>query len=135
MEGRHMSRRSTQTLTEVELEFMLILWQHGEATSEIIQDDFRSRGRELSGGAIRRMLAILTDKGFVGRRKEGRSFTYFPAVSERNAKSGMVGDLLRRAFGGSAAHMIAALFNSRDISGDDLKKIDAIIATRRKEKQ
>jgi len=120
-------------LTEVELEFMQILWALGEATSEVIQDVFRSEGRKLSGGAIRRMLAILTDKGFVGRRKEGRSFIYSPAITERCAKSGMVGDLRRKAFGGSASLMIATLFDSRDISGKDLKKIEAIIAKRRKE--
>ena len=39
---------------------------------------------------------------------------------------------LQAGFGNTAAHMIAALFNTRDISDADLKKIDDIIANRRK---
>ena len=66
-----MPRRKTRTLTEVELEFMQILWAEGEASTEDVQEALRRRGRELADGSVRKVLAILIDKGYATRRREG----------------------------------------------------------------
>ena len=64
-----MARRKSKVLTEVELEFMRILWSKGEVTVEEVMEALRSECRPLSDGSVRKILAILGRKGYVDRRK------------------------------------------------------------------
>ena len=78
-----MPRRKSRTLTEVELEFMQILWGAGELTTEEVQSALRDQRRKLSDGSIRKMLSILVEKGYLSRRREGRGYLYFE-IRENN---------------------------------------------------
>ncbi|NQT85155.1 BlaI/MecI/CopY family transcriptional regulator, partial [bacterium] len=110
-----MSRRQARTLTEVELEFMQVIWRLGEATTDDVLTALAEQGRDLADGSIRKVLSILVQKGYLARRREGRGFVHTPTVEEAEANGSMVRDLLTRAFGGSAALMVASLLDSRDV--------------------
>ena len=128
-----MARRSTSTLTEVELEFMHLLWAEHEVSPEDIQNALLERGRTLTGGSIRKMLSILMRKGYVNRKKEGKKYLYTARVGQEQAKKSMIRELLNRAFGGSASLMFATLIEGRDVPEEDLKTIERLIAERKKE--
>ena len=130
-----MARRKSRTLTEVELEFMQVVWDGGEVTSEDITEALSREGRDLSGGTVRKMLSILEDKGYVSRRREGQSFVYKAKVCRAKATRTMVADLLKRAFGGKAAHMVAALMDTNAVRSDDVREIERLIAQRKREDQ
>ena len=127
-----MARRRSQTLTDVELEFMQVLWSLFEANSVMIQKALRERGRELTGGSIRKVLGILERKGHVQRRRLGRSFYYAPKTQPRVAKHGAVRDLCLRLFYGSVPNLIAALLDAADLRPDDVEEIKKLIAQREK---
>ncbi len=122
-----MARRKSPTYTEVELEFMHIIWELGEVTTEDMQRTLEERNRPLSDGSIRKILSILLAKGHVERRRDGRSFYYKAKVDKDNARKNMVQDLLKRAFDGSVSLMVAALFDSRDLQKDDLQAVRRLI--------
>ncbi len=130
-----MARRKARTLTEVELEFMLVVWAApDDVNSEDVMKALAKEGRKLSDGSVRKMLSILEDKGYLSRRKEGRSFYYRAEVPEDQANRSLVVDLLCRAFGGSAALMVATLLDSRKIGKKDLDKIKKLIAAKERGK-
>ena len=52
-----MARRISPTFTEVELEFMRIVWPAGEVTTEDVLTALRKRGRDLSDGSVRKILS------------------------------------------------------------------------------
>jgi BlaI family penicillinase repressor len=124
------ARRKSRTLTEVELEFMQVVWAAGGVTTEDVQNALRKQGRNLTDGSVRKMLSILTTKGYLTRSKDGRGFVYEAAVPADKANRRMVVDLLRRAFGGSAALMVATLLDSSDVSDKDVEEIKKLIADR-----
>ena len=128
-----MARQSSRTLTEVELEFMQIVWDRGEVTTEGVQDALEEQGRSLTGGSVRKMLGILVEKGYLTRRKEGRGFVYSPEVNAERATRSMVSDLLDRAFDGSPADMVAALLDCRSVRPGDVQRIRQLIAEREQE--
>ena len=130
-----MARRTSRTLTEVELEFMQILWAHSEVTPEDIQNILLSRKRTLTGGSIRKMLAILMKKGYVKRSRKGKGFVYRAKVHQEQANRSMIQYLLNRAFGGSASLMVAALLENHPVPGEDLKKIERLIAEHKRKEQ
>ena len=128
-----MGRRKSSTFTEVELEFMQVIWAAGEVTTDHVLEVLKGRGRNLSDGSIRKVLSILVEKGHLTRRRDGRAFLYKPKIHEGQAHRKMVQDLVTRAFGGSAALMVAALFDSKTLSERDLEDIKRLIAKHEKE--
>jgi len=129
-----MPRRKSRTLTEVELEFMQIVWQAGDVTPEDVLEQLRRKGRNLSDGSVRKILSILVTKGYVSRRAEGRTFRYNAEVPKGRANRSLLMDLVNRAFGGSPALMVASLLDSPKVSQADLKQIRQMISEREKPK-
>ena len=127
-----MARRTSPTFTEVELEFMQVIWTLGEVSTEIMQNALHDQGRDLSDGSIRKILSILLRKGHLTRRRVGRNFLYKANVHKNQAHRNMVQDLLKRAFDGSVSLMAAALLDSRDLRDDDIEEIKRLIAEREK---
>jgi predicted transcriptional regulator len=122
-----MGRRKSATFTEVELEFMQVIWAAGEVSTDHVQEVLKERGRNLSDGSIRKILSILIEKGHLTRRRDGRAFLYKSKVREGQAHRKMVQDLVKRAFGGSAGLMVAALFDGNAPNERDLKDIKRLI--------
>ena len=123
-----MARRKASTYTEVELEFMHVVWESGEVGTEEVQRVLQRSGRELSDGSIRKVLSILVKKGHLTRRKTGRSFLYKAKIPQKKANIKMVQDLLKRGFRGSPSLMMAALLESRTVNKRDMKRIQQLIA-------
>ncbi len=129
-----MARRKARTLTEVELEFMQVVWPEREVTTEQVRVALRRQGRGLSDGSVRKVLSILVEKGYLTRRREGRGFYYRAKVPEGTASRSMVLDLLKRAFGGSAALMMAALFDAEAVGDEEMPKIKKLIAEQERDR-
>jgi BlaI family transcriptional regulator, penicillinase repressor len=123
-----MPRWKSRTLTGGELDFMRVLWSLGEAAPEQIQDALTNQGRAVTGGTIRNVLAVLMEKKYVARRKQGKAHLYRAAVSEEQALAEMAGTLLTGAFGGSESLLVAALLKNREVNPDELAAIEKLIA-------
>jgi len=122
-----MSGRKSTTFTEVELEFMQIIWDLGSVSTEDMQKHLGDKGRDLADGSIRKIFSILMKKGHLQRIKEGRSYIYSPKVVREQAKSNMILDLLKRGFSDSVPGMVATLLNSKNISSNDLEEIKNLL--------
>src|SRR5687768_13530960 len=59
--------------TEVELEVMNILWEHGELKPAEVIEHYP---RPIQNSAVRSFLAVLLKKGHVTRRKVGKAYYY-----------------------------------------------------------
>ncbi len=125
-----MPRRKSRTLTEVELEFMQVVWDLGEATTEDVLRALQKQGRDLADGSVRKVLGILVTKGYLSRRPDGRGFRYKPEVPRDRANKKLLADLMGRAFQGSAALMVAALLDSKNVTKRELAEIRRLIAER-----
>jgi BlaI family penicillinase repressor len=124
----------SRPLTELELEFMHALWAAGkEVTTEDIAAGLRVRGRDLSGGSVRKILSILMRKGFVSRRRLGKGFLYRAEVGKKLATSSLLLDLLGRAFEGQGALLVGALMDSGALSQGDVAEIERLIRAEREE--
>jgi BlaI family transcriptional regulator, penicillinase repressor len=128
-----MARRKTKTLTEVELEFMQIIWEKGEATPEDISTELIKINHPISGGSIRNVLAIMSEKGYITRRKRSKTYLYAAKVGKDDASKSMVMDILTRVFGGSESMMVSSILKKEDIKKDELEHIERLIAERKKE--
>ena len=120
-------RRKSHTLTQLELEIMLVIWGQDETTVNDISDRLADAGRPLALPSIRTMLSILQDKGYVERRKEGREYVYAAVVSGEQSRKCILRDIIDRAFDGSASYLVAALVNGEMVSKGELEEAKRLI--------
>jgi predicted transcriptional regulator len=91
--------------TDAELAILRVLWDRGPSTVrqvyEVVAD-----GRALAYTTTLKLLQIMTEKGLVRREELGRGHVYQARYGEEETQRRLVGDLLERAFGGSAAKLV-----------------------------
>ncbi len=131
--GILMARPGSEHPTELELEILKILWKE----SPLLVRDVRAKletqaGRPLAHSSVITMLNIMHRKGFLRRRKEGKSFFFSPKVEKKDIAGGIVGDLLSRLFDGDSSAMVMNLLDTADLDGDELNELRKLIARKAK---
>jgi predicted transcriptional regulator len=101
-------RHSILEMAPLELDCMNALWPLGEATVRDIQIALAPT-RPRAYTTIMTILDRLAQKGVVLRRKSGRAWVYSPNVSEDDARSRAIAQLVDGFFGGSAEALAAHL--------------------------
>lgn len=124
---------SVKHFTRVELEFMQIIWDLPGTSVPELRERLAKADHHLTEGAIRRILAILMEKGHLKRERKGRQFLYRATMDRPVAEKSMVGDLLRRGFGDSITGMVASLLDCRTVDKEELDEIKRIIERHEKE--
>ena len=131
-----MARTKSQHPTELELEILKILWEEAPLPVREVRARLESRAdRPLAHSTVITMLNIMYDKGFLKRKKDGKSFLFSPKVKKDRVTGGMMGDLLSRAFNGSPSAMVLNLLESTDVDADELAEIRKLISRKSKEKK
>jgi len=126
-----MAKTRLHRLGDLQLRIMKILWSSGEATVGAVADEL-AREKDLAYTTIATMLRKMELRGLVKHRLEGRSFIYRAAVGEEAVSRGMADHLLDRLFEGSLADMVHHLLSTRDISREELKRLEKLVAERKK---
>ena len=121
-----MPRKQTQRPTDAELAILRVLWRRGPSTVRQVQEELERR--EPTGyTTVLKLLQIMTDKGLVERDESQRAHVYRPSESEEATQRHLVGDLLDRAFDGSAAQLVLRALSARPASSRDMQKIREIL--------
>jgi len=111
------------------LEVLQIIWERGpctvrEAMEWLDYDPPRAYTSVMS------LMNVMSDKGLLERTPRGRAFVYAAKAPRDRTLKRMVGDLLERAFNGSASAMVTNLLDGANPSDEELDEIRNIIAAR-----
>ncbi len=115
-----MARPKDKYPTTGELEILKILWTDGACTVRDVMEKLKPRRAYTS---VMSRMNIMYDKGLLSRKPHGRAFIYKAKVGQDRTLGGMVGDLLGRAFEGSASGLVAHLLDHSNPSEDELREI------------
>ncbi len=82
-----------------------------------------------SYSAVRALMRLMEEKGYIKHKKEGAKFIYSPVQSRLNASKIAVKNLVNTFFENKTEDAVVALIDSSDIklSDADMKKISKII--------
>ena len=131
-----MARPGSEHPTELELEILKILWEESPLPVREVRAKLETNaGRKSAHSTVITMLNIMFDKGYLKRKKDGKSFLFSPKVKQADVTGGMSGDLLSRAFGGSLSAMVLNLLETQDVDAEELAEIRKLIARKAKEKK
>ena len=126
-----MTKPKTHRLGDLQLKIMTVLWDRTEATvSDVHQAVFSES--DLAYTTVATMLRKMEARGLVSHRSEGRSFVYRAAIAADEVSQSMADHLLNRLFQGSLAEMVNHLLTTREVSRDELSRLERLIAEKRK---
>lgn len=93
----------------------------------------RLGGEPLAYTTVATMLRKMENRHLVTHREEGRKFIYRAAVSAEDVTRSMADDLVDRLFEGSLAETVSHLLETREVSPDELTRLEQLIRRRRDE--
>ena len=122
----HLSRRERQ--------IMDVLYRSGRATAAEVQAGMPDAP---SYSAVRTMLRILEEKGHVRHQPDGPRYVYIPRVARDKAKRSALRHVVNTFFEGSAAQVMAALFelSPRDLGEDEIARLRQLIDNAKQQKK
>ena len=119
-----MHEQIAEKITDSELEVMKTLW---EAEDALPITDIRQTLQEKKGWestTVKTLVSRLCTKGAVEQEKR-KVFFYRALISEKEYNDWATGSLIDRLYGGSARSLVAALVNSKGLSGEDIAELRA----------
>ena len=120
----------SKTLSRRERQIMDIVFARNYATVRQIQEQLDDPPTDM---AVRRMVQILEEKGFLKRHKEGREFVYSPMESRKKAGGTALQQVLDTFFGGAIDEAMATHFSKKEkVSPEQLARLQEMIAKAKK---
>ena len=125
-----MSKAKVYRLGDLQLRIMKVLWERQEAT---VSDVHGALGKQdFAYTTVATMLRKMEARGLVKHREDGRSFVYRAVVAVARVNRSMADHLVDRLFEGSLADAVAHLLTTRDVSPEELSKLEKLIAEKKK---
>ena len=121
-----------QQLTPVELELMEILWKQGESTVHEVLKAL-PHDRQLAYTSVSTILRILQQKKVVTIVKNGRQHRYVPLYSQADFTAQSVKKVVKQAFSGSSAQLVAYLVQGNALSAAELEAVAALLKAKKQE--
>ena len=112
--------------TDAELEILTVLWSRGPSTVRDVHEVIASR-KPAQYTTVLKQLQVMAEKGLVRRDETQRSHVYEPARPREWTQRQLAGDLLQRAFNGSAARLMQGALSSRRTSRAELAEIRKLL--------
>ncbi len=121
-----MANRKPPRPTDAELTILRVLWQRGPSTVRQVVDQL-SRDRPTGYTTVLKLLQIMTEKRLVLRDERQRSHVYRAALPEARTQRQLVGELLERAFGGSARKLVVQALAAKKASPAEIAEIRKLL--------
>jgi BlaI family transcriptional regulator, penicillinase repressor len=120
--------------TDAELEILTVLWSIGPATVREVYDVIRRR-RSAQYSTILKFMQIMAEKGLVRRDESERAHVYEPTKPREWTQRQLAGDLLERAFSGSAKALMIGALSARKASKEELAELRKLLDELPKDKE
>jgi len=117
-----MRRREPPRPTATELDILRVLWERGPSTVREVHEVL-AKSKDMGYTTVLKLLQIMTVKGMVKRDENARAHVYEARQPAENTKRQLVGDLLQRAFAGSASQLMLHALSSKKTPREEIEEI------------
>lgn len=122
---------SIHRLGDLQLKIMKILWERREATVSDVHK-ILCKNTEFAYTTVATLLKRMEEHGLIKHRLEDRKFLYRPVAKEEDVTRDLSDHLVKGLFEGSLADMVSHLLKTREVSQEELDRLEKLIAEQRK---
>lgn len=112
--------------TDAELEILTVLWDRGPSTVRDVFDTIAAR-KPTQYTTVLKLMQIMAEKGLVRRDEKQRAHVYEAARPREWTQQQLAGDLLRRAFNGSARSLMVGALSAKKTSREELAELRRLL--------
>jgi predicted transcriptional regulator len=112
--------------TDAELEILTVLWSRGPSTVRQVLETILLR-KPAQYTTVLKLLQIMAGKGLVRRDEKERAHLYEASRPREWTERQLAGDLLRRAFQGSAKSLMLGALSARKTSKKELAEMRLLL--------
>jgi len=121
-----MPRPASSQPTEVELQILRVVWEHGSATARQIHNGLLGT-KDRNYSTTVKMLSLMLDKGLVRRNEDVRPHVYRAVMTRQKTQQQMLAHLIHRVYDGSAKSLVLQALSSQTATQEDLAEIRKLI--------
>ena len=110
--------------TGAELDILAVLWRLQPCTAREVHE---ALGAETGYTTTLKQMQLMTAKGLVRRNERFRTHMYETCVPQEQTQKQIAGDLIRRAFGGSAKNLVMGALSAQPASREELDEIRCLL--------
>ena len=123
--------KPSNALTESEWTIIKAVWDHEPCAAPAIQEKLHKQ-TAWTYSTVRTLMDRMVAKGLLSAEKVRNLTLYRSVVTRKQAQRGELFYALKHAFNGALTPMIQCLLNTRDLSADELEKLESLIQTKKK---
>jgi BlaI family penicillinase repressor len=112
--------------TDAELEILTVLWSRGASTVRDVYENIAAR-KPTQYTTVLKTMQIMAEKGLVRRNEEQRAHVYEAARPQEWTQQQLAGDLLRRAFNGSARSLMLGALCAKKATRGELAELHKLL--------
>ncbi len=120
--------------TDAELEILTVLWSIGPATVREVYNALNRR-RPAQYSTTLKFMQIMAEKGLLRRDESQRAHVYEASRPREWTQRQLAGDLLDRAFSGSAKALLLGALSARRASKKELAEMRELLDEHRREEK
>jgi BlaI family penicillinase repressor len=121
-----MRKQFLNQLSRRERQIMDAIYRMGGATAAEVR---KAIPDPPSYSAVRALLGVLEEKGFLKHKKRGRAYRYQPTVSQHQARDSALKHLVQTFFDGSVASVMAALVDlgHKTLDEEEIERLEILV--------
>lgn len=112
--------------TAAELDLLRTLWQLGPSTVKDVHVARQAERPDVTYATVLRLMQVMHGKGLLLRDESQRSHVYAAAHAPDALRTGLLGDLIQKAFAGSAKDLVLAALNTH-VSAQEREEIRRLL--------
>jgi predicted transcriptional regulator len=112
--------------TDAELAILSVLWRLGPSTVRAVHEQL-SPSQGTGYTTVLKLMQLMAQKGLVVRDESQRSHVYRAASAEAQTQKRLLGDLMERAFEGSASQLVLRALSVKRSSPEELEQIRRLL--------
>jgi predicted transcriptional regulator len=112
--------------TDAELAILAVLWRLGPSTVRDVHEALRHT-QSTGYTTVLKLMQLMAQKGLVLRDESERSHVYRAARAAAQTQQRLLGDLMDRAFAGSASQLVLRALSVKRASSEELEQIRTLL--------
>ena len=117
--------------TAAELDILAVIWRLGPATVREVHD---ALAKDNGYTTTLKQMQLMVEKGLLKRSERFRSHVYEAGAPKERTQQQVAGDLLKRAFDGSASSLVLGALSAQPASREELTDLRRMLDNFAKEK-